>query len=57
MKKQILLIFILSCISIAAQQTKFGAKAGYSLSNISVKSDEGKLTYDSKSSFYKQCLY
>lgn len=56
MKKQILLIFILSCISIAAQQTKFGAKAGYSLSTISVKSDEGKLTYDSKSSFYVGAL-
>lgn len=52
MKKQILLPFLLLCIGITAQQTRFGVKTGYSLSTLSVKSDIGKLSYDPKSSFY-----
>ncbi len=52
MKKQILLLFMLLGIGITAQQTHFGIKAGYSLSNLSVKSTVGKLSYDPKSSFY-----
>ena len=56
MKKQIILASLLLSIGIKAQQTHFGVKGGYSLSNISVKSDVGKFSYDPKSSFYLGAL-
>lgn len=52
--KKLLLFGTLALFGLVSGQTKFGVKAGYALSSLSLKQDNqaAKLTTDSKSTFY-----